>query len=337
MILYCYVRGKLYFIIITINLCTFSDFDVRNKNVKDSNEHQNSKHGSPKNFESNYKKEDTDQNGFPISGSYGDIDNFIIKSRLKLYSENDFKIHPNFVRKQTYKTNNDIILPDKAWNGLRNNPKINVLPDVQNFISDIHVKRNAFYSISKPAPVPKEQIMPERFQNVPPVNSWNSFIGQNKNIIPGPPREINKNMVLMPLPRKLVLPAVNRVPLNGQHSNPYIIEGNLHLKTQRSNSSPVANNLKLVSQFDMKVADRRIGITRQNPMPAGLKQNVVEIFPRKNKPIRVNMYMDHKGNVSYHHVNLLWEDDQGRPPTPIKVNNIKQVDDLQTQTKKDGW
>lgn len=179
--------------------------------------------------------------------------------------------------------------------------------------------------------------MPERFQNVPPVNSWNSFIGQNKNIIPGPPREINKNMVLMPLPGKLDLPIVNKAPLNVRHSNPYPIEGNLHLKTQRSNPNLVAHNLPLKSQFAMKVADRRMGIIPQNPLPAGLKQNVVEIFPRKNEPIRVNMYMDHKGNVSYHHVNLLWEDGQGRPPAPIKRNNIKQVDEAQTQTKEDGW
>ncbi|XP_034305455.2 uncharacterized protein [Magallana gigas] len=142
-------------------------------------------------------------------------------------------------------------------------------------------------------------------------------------------------MVPMPLPRKLVLPAVNRVPVNGQHSNPFIIEGNLHSKTQRLNPNPEANNLKLVSQFAMKVADRRIGITPQNPMPAGLKQNVIEIFSRKNKHIRGNMYIDHKENVSYHHVNLLLEDGQRRPPAPIKVNNIKQVDDLRTQTKKD--
>lgn len=312
--------------------------------MKDSNQHQKTKQALSKNFETNYKKEDTDQNGFPISGSYSDIDNlkdnFIMKSRLKSLSENDFKINLINQRKQTYKMSNDIILPDKAWIGLGNVPKINVFPDVRNFIPDIHVKRNAFYPSFKfkGAPIAKQQIMPDRFQNVPPVNSWNSFIGHNKNIVPGPPREINKNVVLMPLPGKLVLPAVNRVPLNVRRSNPNPIEGNLHLTTQRSNPNPVAHNLPLKSQFAINVADRRMGIP-QNPVSADLKQNVVEIFPRKNEPIRVNMYMDHKGNVSYHHVNLLWEDGQGRPPVPapIKRNNTKQVDEAQTQAGEDGW
>lgn len=327
--------------IIYSQLSTFSDFDIGNENVKDSNQHQKTKQGSSKNFETNYKKEDTDQNGFPIAGSYSDIDNmkdnFIMKSRLKSRSKNDFKIHSN-LRKQTYKMSNDIILPDKAWNGLGNVLKINVLPDVRNFIPDNHVKRNAFYPSFryKAAPIRKQQLMPDRFQDAPPVNSRNSFIGQNKNIIPGPPREINKNVVLMPLPGKLVFPAVNRVALNVRRSNPNPVEGNLHLKTQRSNPNPVAHNLPLKSQFAINVADRKMG-TPQNPVPAGLKQNVVEIFPRKNEPIRVNMYMDHKGNVSYHHVNLLWEDGQGRPPAPIKRNNIKQADEAHTQAKEDGW
>lgn len=310
--------------------------------MKDSNQHQKTKQALSKNFETNYKKEDTDQNGFPISGSYSDIDNlkdnFIMKSRLKSLSENDFKINLINQRKQTYRMSNDIILPDKAWIGLGNVPKINVLPDVRNFIPDIHVKRNAFYPSFKfkGAPTAKQQKMPDRFQNVPPVNSWNSFIGHNKNIVPGPPREINKNVVLMPLPRKLVLPAVNRVSLNVRRSNPNPIEGNLHLTTQRSNPNPVAHNLPLKSQFAINMADRRMGIP-QNPVSAGLKQNVVEIFPRKNEPIRINLYMDHKGNASYHHVNLLWEDGQGRPPAPIKRNDTKQVDEAQTQAGEDGW
>lgn len=298
------------------------DLKEGNKNEKDSNRHLKTKQDPSKNFETNYKKEDTDINGFPISGSYSDIDNlkdnFIMKSRLKSRVENDFRKNSNTERKQVYKMSNDIVLQDHAWNGLGNVPKINVLPDVRNFIPDIHVKRNAYYPIVKEARNPNQHIIPERFQNVPPVNSWNSYIGHNKNIIPGPPRQINQNVVLMPTPGKLVLQAVNRTPLNVRRPNPI----------------PVERNLPLKSQFAIKVTDRKI-VKPQNPEPGGLKQNVVEFFPRKNEPIRINMYMDHKGNVSYHHVNLMWEDGQGIPPPPIKLNNIKQRDNAQTQTKED--
>jgi hypothetical protein len=47
------------------------------------------------------------------------------------------------------------------------------------------------------------------------------------------------------------------------------------------------------------------------------KPPVIEIFPRKDEPIRIHMYMEHKGNFSYHHVNLLWEDGQRHPVSPL--------------------
>lgn len=246
-----------------------------------------------------YKKDDININGFPISGTYSDVDNlkdnFIMKSKWKSGIRMDHEID----RQPMEKMSHDVVLPkDHAWGGLGNIQQIQNLPAVRRVIPENDPRKNMFHFPRLNGPKQNLNVNINKLQLIPPVVQYHKqpFIGDNRNIIYGL-QSLNRNMVFL---RQQGVSVDNRIPK----------------KVGDSNRVPF--QLPVKPQFGINVINAKMPL--RYPELGKVDRPVMEIFPRKNEAIRINMYMDHKGNASYHHVNLMWEDGQRLPIPPLVLN-----------------
>ncbi|XP_061187834.1 uncharacterized protein LOC133195881 [Saccostrea echinata] len=329
------------------------------------------------------------QNIFPISGTYSDIDNlkdnFILKSRTKSkYIGNAYMMHPNIQREQRLAMSFDsIIKKDMVWNEIGNVLKIGKVPNFEdpNYLNQ---ERALVRRLDPNLGIINKERKNETYVKLrdPDVRNVNNYgeaylrNGRQSNIFP------NNNAFRFPIKIETKYQNIKPNPNPNQQSYSQGFEPNFaqervqYMEQAQAHGIPIHSvkniaglkyesikvpfnslssrykpeisnkniqNFGLAIQGQVKVPMRNYGNMGmaskkqiQNSASVSVKPNkhVIEIFPRKNEPIRIPIYMDHKGNFSYHHVNLMWEDGQRNPVIPLilKQNDVTK---LMQQNKDD--
>lgn len=235
--------------------------------------------------------------------------------QLRKVTEN---IHKDF--KEIVRNADAVNIPSIHQNVLLNNARQN------EFNLKINKKNEPTYNakvkpdIHKIQNLPKDLVFQSKYAQVKVQNAqaWKAPNGRVFNSQGFGPKNYN--------PGKSHIEPVRNMQLIGEGQTKQ--ERNEHVVLQQGNVAMVGNvqahNYGLVQRDRVKVpaqAHGNIIIPKYNqlqkPAPLNPKIPVIEIYPRKNEPIRIHMYMQHKGNFSYHHVNLLWEDGQRHPVSPL--------------------